>query len=89
MQRNHIACAILVWIRLKAAAKQAAVTMHQLKRGMLSRYLREELRSPAIRMVFCVSPIQVAKICNHVKKYQLNQQSLGSVDLANSRNICT
>lgn len=52
MQRNHIACAILVWIRLKAAAKQAAVTMYQLKRGMLSKYLREELRSPAIRMGF-------------------------------------
>jgi DDE superfamily endonuclease len=52
MQRNHIACAILVWIRLKTAAKQAAVTMYQLKRGMLSKYLREELRSPAIRMVF-------------------------------------
>ena len=52
MQRNHIACAILVWIRLKAVAKQAAVTMYQLKRGMLTRYLREELRSPAVRMVF-------------------------------------
>lgn len=50
MQRNHIACAILVWVRLKSAAKAAKTTMYQLKRDLLSNYLRKELRSPALPM---------------------------------------
>ena len=50
MQRNHIACAILVWIRLKAVAKKALLTMYQVKRSWLANYLRQELRSPAVSM---------------------------------------
>jgi hypothetical protein len=50
IQRNHIACAIMVWLRLKAAAKEAKTTMYRLKQALLSRYLIQELRSPAIRM---------------------------------------
>jgi ribosomal protein L32 len=50
IQRNHIACAVLVWIRLKAIARETGATMYQLKQNLLSDYLRQELRRPSIRM---------------------------------------
>ena len=52
MQRNHIACAILVWVRLKQLAQESASTIYQLKHGLLDDYMRSQLRSPAIRMLF-------------------------------------
>ena len=52
IQRNHIACAILVWVRLKQLAQEAASTIYQLKQGLLDDYMRSQLRSPAIRMQF-------------------------------------
>jgi hypothetical protein len=52
IQRNHIACAILVWVRLKQVAQETASTIYQLKQGLLDDYLRSQLRSPAIRMQF-------------------------------------
>jgi len=52
IQRNHIACAILVWVRLKHLAQETASTIYQLKQGLLGDYLRAQLRSPAIRMQF-------------------------------------
>lgn len=52
MQRNHIACAILVWVRLKQVADQAASTIYALKHGLLDDYMRSQLRSPAIQMQF-------------------------------------
>jgi hypothetical protein len=52
IQRNHIACAILVWIRLKQVAQSAASTIYQLKQGLLDDYMRSQLRSPAIVMQF-------------------------------------
>jgi hypothetical protein len=52
IQRNHIACAILVWVRLKQLAHDSASTIYQLKQGLLDDYMRSQLRSPAIRMHF-------------------------------------
>jgi hypothetical protein len=52
IQRNHIACAVLVWIRLTELARKSLTNVYQLKRGMLSDYLRQELRSPSVRMAF-------------------------------------
>ena len=52
IQRNHIACAILVWVRLKQVAQQSASTIYQLKHGLLDDYLCSQLRSPAIQMQF-------------------------------------
>ena len=49
-QRNHIACAMLVWIRLKQVAQQTTSTIYQLKQGLLDDYMRSQLRSPAIQM---------------------------------------
>lgn len=50
IQRNHIACAILVWIRLTDLARKALTNVYQLKHGILSDYLRQELRSPSVWM---------------------------------------
>jgi Transposase DDE domain len=52
IQRNHIGCSILVWIRLKAVAQQAASTIYHLKQSLLDDYIRSQLRSPAIKMQF-------------------------------------
>lgn len=52
MQRNHIACAILVWVRLTQVAQEAASTIYQIKHGLLDDYMRSQLRSPAISMRF-------------------------------------
>jgi len=49
IQRNHIACAVLVWIRLTELARKSMQTIYQVKHGMLSNHLRQELRSPAVR----------------------------------------
>ncbi len=49
--RNHIGCAILVWIRLKQVAHEAHTTIYQIKHGLLSDYLRQQLTSPTITMV--------------------------------------
>ena len=50
IQRNHIACVMLVWVRLKQIAQQSATTIYQLKQGLLDDYMRSQVRSPAIRM---------------------------------------
>ena len=52
IQRNHIACAILVWIRLKQVAQETPSTIYQLKQGLLDDYIRTQLRSPALKMQF-------------------------------------
>jgi hypothetical protein len=52
IQRNHIACAILVWVRLKSLAHETASTIYQLKQGLLDDYMRSQLRSPTLRMQF-------------------------------------
>jgi len=49
--RNHIGCAILVWIRLKQVAQETKQTVYQVKHGLLSDYLRQQLRSPSVKMV--------------------------------------
>ena len=52
IQRNHIACAVLVWVRLTQLARSAFTNIYQLKKSLLSDYLRQELRSPSISMAF-------------------------------------
>lgn len=49
--RNHIGCAMLVWIRLKQVAHQTKQTIYQVKHGLLSDYLCQQLKSPSIQMV--------------------------------------
>jgi len=49
-QRNHIACAMLVWVRLNQIAQQTQKNVYQIKQGLLDDYMREQLRQPAISM---------------------------------------
>jgi hypothetical protein len=51
IQRNHIACALLVWVRLKAIAYQTYQTIYRVKHRMLSSYLMEQLKRPSVLMV--------------------------------------
>ncbi|MCX5933334.1 MAG: transposase, partial [Pseudanabaena sp. LacPavin_0818_WC45_MAG_42_6] len=51
IQRNHIACAMLVWHQLKRLAFQLGNTIYKLKSGLLSDYLKSQLKNPSIPMV--------------------------------------
>lgn len=50
IQRNHIACALLVWSRLKTFAYNTGKTIYHIKHEMLSDYLIEQLKNPSIPM---------------------------------------
>lgn len=52
IQRNHIACAMLVWTRLTDVARKLGQTIYRVKHSMLDDYLCRELRNPAVRMAF-------------------------------------
>jgi hypothetical protein len=47
-QRNHIACAMLVWLRLNQFAQETQSTIYQVKQGLLDDYMRHQLRHPSI-----------------------------------------
>lgn len=51
IQRNHINCAILVWLRLKNMAYSTGQTIYQIKYGLLSNYLISQLKSPFVPMI--------------------------------------
>jgi hypothetical protein len=51
IQRNHIACAILVWFRLKTLAYKTGQTSYQIKHSLLSNYLIEQLKRPDIPLL--------------------------------------
>jgi hypothetical protein len=51
IQRNHIACAMLVWSRLKHLAYQSGQTIYRIKRGLLHDYLVQQLKDPSVEMV--------------------------------------
>ncbi len=47
-QRNHIALASLVWLRLKQVAYQTKKTVYQLKQHLIDDYLIHQLKQPSI-----------------------------------------
>jgi hypothetical protein len=49
IQRNHIACAVLVWIRLTELARASMTTIYRIKEDLLTGYLKQELRSPSVK----------------------------------------
>lgn len=51
IQRNHIGCAFLVWVRLKELAAPTGRTVSQLKHGLLDDYLIQQLQNPSLKMV--------------------------------------
>jgi len=48
--RNHIGCAILVWVRLKQVAVETHRTIYRVKHELLNDYLRQQLKSPDVQM---------------------------------------
>lgn len=50
IQRNHIACAMLVWVRLAQIARQTRRTLYQVKHGLLDDFLCQQLKNPSIKM---------------------------------------
>ena len=50
IQRNHIACAALVWVRLKVMAYETKETVYQIKQNLLQHYLVQELKAPRVDM---------------------------------------
>ncbi len=52
IQRNHIACAIHVWVALKKLAYRIGETVYQIKKNLLKNYLVNELREPSVVMCF-------------------------------------
>lgn len=52
MQRNHIACAIHVWVALKKMAYETGQTVYQIKKNLMRNYLAQELRQPSVVMSF-------------------------------------
>lgn len=50
IQRNHIACAMLVWVRLADVARQSKRTLYQVKQGLLDDFLSHQLKNPSIKM---------------------------------------
>ena len=52
IQRNHIACALLVWIFLKQLAYRGSQTVYQLKANLFSENLRKELKNPSLKIKF-------------------------------------
>src|SRR5215210_2903236 len=51
IQRNHVACALLVWSRLKDLACQSGQTVYRIKRSLLHDYLVQQLKSLSVEMV--------------------------------------
>ena len=50
IQRNHVACACLVWVKLNQLATKTNKSLYQLKYGLLDDYLTSQLKHPAIKM---------------------------------------
>ena len=50
IQRNHIACALLVWCRFKELMYETKRTVYQIKFGQLSDYLIQQLKNPSVKM---------------------------------------
>ena len=48
--RNHIGCAILVWVRLKQVAVETQRTIYRVKHDLLTDYLKMQLKSPTFQM---------------------------------------
>ena len=52
IQRNHIACAFLVWNRLSFLAHQLKTSVYALKQKLLDDSMKQQLRSPSLHMGF-------------------------------------
>lgn len=51
-QKNHIGCAILAWHCLTNLARKLKTNIYALKKGLLSEYMKKELKNPSIPFSF-------------------------------------
>jgi hypothetical protein len=51
-QKNHIACAILLLSQLKYYARKINTNVYQLKQGLLTNYMINELKNPSLKIDF-------------------------------------
>jgi hypothetical protein len=54
IQRNHINCAMLVWLKLKDIAYSTGQTIYQIKYGLLSNYLISQLKYTSVPMTLAI-----------------------------------
>lgn len=52
IQKNHIACAMLVWVQLKKIADKTKQTLYQVKHGLLENYMIDLLKSNPAQLGF-------------------------------------
>ena len=50
IQRNHIACSMLVWVKLKQWAYRAETTVYQIKKNLYKDYLVQQLKNTTLSM---------------------------------------
>lgn len=50
IQRNHITCAIFVWVRLAEINRATGSTLFKIKHGLLDDFLCQQLKKPSIQM---------------------------------------
>jgi Transposase DDE domain len=48
--RNHIGCAVLVWVRLKQVAFETQRTIYRVKHDLLDEYLCQQIKFPNVQM---------------------------------------
>jgi IS4 transposase len=51
-QRNHIGCAMLAWVYVSELARRLKTNIYRIKTQMLSSYMKQELKSPSVRMAY-------------------------------------
>ena len=52
IQRNHIACSFLVWVRMKSIASRTGKTIYKVKENLMTNYLVEQLKCPNMNLNF-------------------------------------
>ncbi|GHB86858.1 hypothetical protein GCM10007390_48260 [Persicitalea jodogahamensis] len=50
-QRNHLACCYHAWVSLKVKAKQMKTTVYQVRQGLFTDYLVQQLMCPTVHAV--------------------------------------
>ena len=66
IQRNHIARAILVWIRLADIARQTKRTLYQVKHGLLDDFLCQQLKNPSMKMRLSIGTSPRGIVCERL-----------------------
>ena len=87
IQKNHIACAMLVWNLLKRFATKIGKSIYKVKHELLSKYLTDQLKYPSIKMkVIWLEKLKVFWI--KIVRRLLTQSSANAHDYSEVRRNC-